>query len=104
MRRGQYVTTTIVGSTARPEKVLGAWDSRVNREPGPGRKVTAELRTAPALRVMSYGTEFEQEIDTADAASVASSFPVADVVTAARQEAWTVAETLKEALAVAAAR
>lgn len=53
---------------------------------------------------MLYGTEFEQETATADAASVAAtSAPIAVGMMAALQEAWTVAETLIEALTVAAA-
>jgi len=51
-----------------------------------------------------YGTAFEQETDTADATSAsAAGAPIAVGETDARQEAWTVAETLIEALAVAAA-
>jgi hypothetical protein len=53
---------------------------------------------------MLYGTAFEQETDTADAAFVAAEpVPLAVRVMEARQDAWTVAETLIEALAVAAA-
>ncbi len=62
------------------------------------------LPAAPALRVILYGTEFEQETATAGVASDSEAWvSSADGVTAATQEAWTVAETLKEALAVAAA-
>lgn len=51
-----------------------------------------------------YGTEFEQETEIAgEASDSAASDPIEDGVTAARQETWTVAETLNEALTVAAA-
>ncbi len=53
---------------------------------------------------MLYGTEFVQETATAGVASDSGAWvPSADGMTMARQEAWTVAETTIEALAVAAA-
>lgn len=101
VRSGQYVTTTITELAARLE---GVRVSKGNREPDPGRNATVALRATSALRVMLYGTAFEQDTDTAGAASfVAAPVPTAVEVMAARQEAWTVAETLIEALADAAA-
>jgi len=62
------------------------------------------LRATFAMRVMLYGTAFEQETATGDPASVAAApVPIAVGVAEARQETWTVAETLIEAPAVAAA-
>jgi hypothetical protein len=61
------------------------------------------LRATPGLRVILYGTGFVQATETEDAAS-ASALRVSIAVgeTDAMQEAWTVAETPIEALAVAA--
>ena len=72
--------------------------------PDRGEIAKVALRVSSELMVMLYGSAFEQETDATDADSFAGELiPVSDRVMAARQEVSTVAETLIEALAVAAA-